>query len=215
MINSIGKSHMVSKHYSGKTISTVIKLPTVPKMKTKGQCKCSEEELVKKVVKLAQHDAALGTNSQIGAIKNNGVRTGTAEWKKLRDDFISLASPDRAKLIPNTLSSLAEQISTMGINGKNYRFEFFEILFGNSKKFGYDVGGNYVTFRDEQGNEIAEYSIPNGWNEIFTPAERARLHAFNDLWNQALADAEADLEQEPRQIPEEISGKEIEMSFLV
>lgn len=207
MVNGISKSQIIGRFYSGKTVSIGINLPTIPKMKTKGQCKLSEEELVKRVTKLAQRDAESGTNSQIGA--ENGV--GTAEWKKLRDDFISLASPDRTRLIKNTMSDFASKINLMGIKGNGGRFELFEILFNNSKKFGPDVGGNYVTFRDELGNEIADYSVPNGWNETFTPAERTRLHAFHALWNQALTDAQEELGLEEKQISEE----EIEMSFLV
>lgn len=193
MLNGIGTGLMNHTFYFvGK-----IKVPPVPKMTTKGQCKLSEKDLVKKIVKLAQSDAAAGKDSQHGATVF-GVRVGTAEWKKLRDDYISFASPDRTRLINNTLSNLSGQAQSLKLTGKNRGLNIFNILFKNNKKFGPDVGGNFVKFRDEQGNEIAEYSEPNGWNMRYTPAESARNTAFYDLWKQALADAQEEIELEKK-----------------
>lgn len=75
------------------------------------------------------------------------------------------------------------------------RFDLFKILFKHCKKFGSDVNVNFVSFRDEQGNEIAHYSEANGWQLLPTPAESVRNNAFNALLKQALADAQAELEQ--------------------
>lgn len=196
MINNISKSQGVSKYSLGKNTITAVNIPDFPKMRTSSQCKLSEEELVSKITKLAQRDAAAGKNSRYGE-----RQSGTAEWEKLRDDFISLASPDRMGLIQNRLYSLSGQMSITQMRIRD-KIEFFDILFANNKKFGSDVGGNFITFRDEEGNEIAEYSTPNGWNVRSTPAERARNHLFFDLWNQALADAQEEMGQESAQEPE-------------
>lgn len=210
MINGIGKSNRVSRCYLDKAASAVSKIPNVPKMRTKGQCRLSEKELAEKIVKLAESDAAAGKDSQYGStVRGTDVRTGTAEWIKLREDFISLASPDRMGIVKNTLSRYANQMSFMQLKIKD-RFEFFDVLFANNKKFGPNVGGNYVEFKDEEGNVIAEYSTPNGWRTQSTPAESARRSAFYDLWRQALADAQEELETGSEDIPAE----ETKMSFL-
>lgn len=181
----------ISRHY-GKNGGFTI--PPAPNMLTKGQCRLSEKDLVKKIVKLAQRDAASGKDSQYGA-RFCGVRIGTAEWKKLRDDYISLGSPDRMKLVQNTLSELRGNRRSAHSKADG-RFDLLNMLFKNKRKSGHDIGGNFIKFRDEQGNEIAEYSVPNGWNLRYTPAESARSSAFYDLWNQALTDAQEDLELE-------------------
>lgn len=191
MINGIGKSYINSTYYPGRGVGINIKIPTVPQMRTKGQCKINENELVKKIVKLAQSDAAAGKDSQHGD-KINGIREGTAEWKKLRDDYISFSSPDRMSIINNTLSNFAGQMKSLNLTSKNKELSIFDVLFNNSRKFGSDVEINLVKFKDEFGNEIAQYS-PNGWHQIPTPAESARTTAFYELWNQALADAQAEL----------------------
>lgn len=166
----------------------------IPNMRTKGQCKLSEKELINKIQELARKDAAAGKNSRY-AESFHGVRQPSAEWRKLKDDFVSFASPNRKGIIRNTLSNLAGKVNSMQSSGDG-RFDLFKILFNNNKKLGSDVGGNFVIFRDEQGNEIARYSEPNGWSYPYTPAEDARLDEFNDLWNQALADAQAELKQD-------------------
>lgn len=59
-----------------------------------------------------------------------------------------------------------------------------------------DVNPDTIIFRDEQGREVASCSRQAGWIFHTTPAEIARSNAFNDLWKQALADAQEELEQE-------------------
>lgn len=196
MINGIGTGSVKRSNYPGGSTRLNMKIPAVPNMCTKGQCKLSEKELVKKITELARRDAAAGTNSQY-AESFHGVRQGSSEWRKLRDDFISFSSPDRMGIIKNTLSSLAGKVNSMHLKGDG-RFDLFNILFKNNKKFGADVGGNFIAFRDEQGNEIARYSEPNGWSSWPTPAESARNTAFYDLWKQALADAQEELEPEAK-----------------
>ena len=171
--------------------STGFKIPPVPQMCTKGQSKLSEKDLVKRIVKLAQRDAAEGKDSQHG-VNYHGIRIGTQEWKKLRSDYISLASPDRMGLIKNKLAVLTNKASAIH-SKEDGRFDLFKMLFKSRKKLDPDVGGNFVVFRDEQGNEIARYSEPNGWSMTLTPAENARSSAFHDIWKQALADAQEEL----------------------
>lgn len=192
MINSIG-----TKRSQSPVRSTTLKIPPVPNMRTKGQCKLSEKDLVKKITQLARRDAASGKDSQHDGKTFHGVRQGTEEWRKLREDFVSLSSPDRMGIVKNTLSNLAGTVKSMQSKG-NGRFDLLNIILNNHKKFGADVGGNFVRFRDEQGNVIAEYSEPNGWNLRSTPAESARLTLFYDLWKQALADAQEELELEAK-----------------
>lgn len=136
----------------------------IPNMRTKGQCKLSEKELINKIQELARKDAAAGKNSRY-AESFHGVRQPSAEWQKLKDDFVSFASPNRKGIIRNTLSGLTGNVT-------------------------------FMSFRDGQGHEIAHYSKANGWQVLPTPAEGARNNAFFDLWNQALADAQAELKQD-------------------
>lgn len=212
MISGINKSYINSVHNSVRGFG--IKMPYVPQMRTKGQCKISEKELIDKIVKLAQRDAAAGKDSQFGAtLKGSTVRMPTAEWIKLRDDFVSPVSPDRMNIINNTLSSYAMKLNS-NLTGKDSRLSFFELLFNNSKRLGPDVGGNYVDFRDENGEWIARYSEPNGWVSWPTDAECARSDVFSQLWKDALAQAKAELEEEP-EVTKGVSKEEIEMSFLV
>lgn len=191
MINGIGSGSINRSYYSNG--ATKVKIPAAPNMRTKGQCKLSEKELVEKITELAHRDAAAGKNSQY-AESFHGIRQGSAEWRKLKDDFVSLDSPDRRGIIQNTLSHLAGRVNSMQLKGDG-RFDLFKILFNNCKKFGPDVSVNFVSFRDEQGNEIAHYSEANGWQLLPTPAEGVRNNAFNALWKQALADAQAELKQ--------------------
>lgn len=58
----------------GKGIAYSRAMPTVPKMRTRGQCKLSEEELVNRIVKLAQSDAAAGKDSQHGVLQHGRTR---------------------------------------------------------------------------------------------------------------------------------------------
>lgn len=194
MVYGIGTGSKNYSYYSGRGANRNVKMPTLPSMRTRGQCKLSEKELLSKIRELARKDAAEGTDSQ-HAESFQGVRYGSAEWQKLRDDYVSFASPDRVGIIKNTLSGFAGKIQSMTLTGKNSDVGFFDIIFNNCKKFGPDVGGNFVIFRDEQGNEIARYSEPNGWSFRYTPAEDARLDEFNALWKQALTDAQTELKQ--------------------
>lgn len=182
MLNGIGSGSINSSYYSNGI--TKVKIPTAPNMRTKGQCKLNEKELVEKIKELARRDAASGKNSQY-AETFHGVRQGSAEWRKLKDDFVSSASPNRREIIQNTLSNLAGKVNSIQLKGDG-RFDLFKILFNNCKKFGADVNVNFVSFRDEQGNEIAYYSEANGWQLLPAPAESVRNNAFNALWKQAL-----------------------------
>lgn len=167
------------------------KIPNSTIMWTKGQCKLSEKELVSKIVDLAHRDAVAGKNSllddEIGS-----------EWNTLYHDFVSLASPDREGIIQKKMAQLTGGTTSISLKS-NSRVEAFAILFANSHRYKHDpdVGSDYINFRDEQGREVAVYSKNAGWLVNVTPGERERGNAFIKLWNQALADAQKELEQEP------------------
>ena len=168
------------------------KIPNSTIMWTKGQCKLSEQELVSKIVDLAHRDAAAGKNSL-----HDDCKIGS-EWNTLFHNYISLSSPDRAGIIQKKLTQLTGGAASMSLKS-NSRIEAFAILFANSRRHKHDpdVGQDYIIFRDEYGKEVATYSKQAGWVVHNTPAESARTHAFIELWNQALSDAQEELEQEP------------------
>lgn len=185
MINGIGGSYINAAYYKYSRISSNIKIPTVPQMCAKGRCKSSEKELTEKIVELAKSDAASGKDSRHGeTVKGFTARIGTAEWRMLRDDFISFASPDRMGIVKNTLFDLANKANSMHLKCDK-GFDLLKALFANSKKFGPNVDANFIEFKDEYGKVIARYSEPNGWSVWSTDAECARNAAFDELWNQA------------------------------
>ena len=187
--------------------------PMAMDMSTKGQCKVSEEEMVRRIRDLAYRDAAAGRDSQY-AVKFHGVGTGTPEWRKLRADYISFASPDRAGIIQKKLSQLTGGAANLRLQS-NSRFEAFAILFANGTKSARkihdpDVGGNYIKFRDGLGNEVAEYCTLHGWTYSSTPEESARRSEFYDMWKQFLTEAQEELEQkelEKKQLNKELLDK--------
>ena len=153
------------------------KMPPPSIMLTKGQCKLSEKELIAKVKELARRDAAEGRNSFLE------VPISPA-WRKLKDDYISFASPDRAGSIRKKLSYLTGNTASMHLKG----FDLFHML-NRRKIHDPDVSPDTIIFRDELGREIASCSRRAGWTFPGTTAEYARSYAFDDLWKQALADA--------------------------
>ena len=161
------------------------KIPNSSIMVTKGQCKLSEKELIANVKELARRDVAEGRNSFLEV-------PIAPEWRKLRDDYISFASPDRAGIIQKKLSFLTGNTSSIGLKG----FDLFQML-NRRKIHDPDVSSDTIIFRDGQGREVASCSRYGGWIFPGTTAEYARSYAFDDLWKQALADAQEELEQEP------------------
>lgn len=206
MINSINRSNNA---YGASSYFN----PLAEDMSTKGQCRVSEEELVKRIRDLAYRDAAAGKNSQYG-VKFHGVGTGTPEWRKLRADYISFASPDRAGIIQKKLSQLTGGAANMRLQS-NSRLEALAILFANGTKSARkihdpDVGGNYISFKDERGKEIAHYCTLSGWHYSDTSAESARRSEFYDMWRQFLTEAQEELEQkelEKKQLNKELLDK--------
>ena len=193
MINNIGRA------YAGRSSSVLN--PLAEDMSTKGQCRISEDKLVARIKELAYRDAAAGKNSQY-AVKYHGIGFGSPEWRQLRADYISFASPDREGIIQKKLAQLTGNSSSISLKSSN-RFVAFAILFGNSRKSVLrtadpDVGGNYISFKDEHGREIAHYCTLSGWHFSDTPAESARRSEFYDLWKQALAEAQEELGQGAR-----------------
>ena len=170
--------------------------PLADDMSTKGQCRMSEDRLIAKIKELAYRDAAAGKNSQ-EAVKFHGVGFGSPEWRKLRADYISFASPDREGIIKKKLAQLSGNSRSVSLN-KNGHIEALEILFKKDRKSAHrradpDVGGNYISFKDQNGREIAHYCTLNGWSFFDTPAESARRSEFYDLWKEALAEAQESL----------------------
>ena len=171
MINNISHSKYTND------IRKSVKLPTLANMCTKGQCKLSEEEVVKKIQNLARRDAAAGRNSL-----RDDFRIGS-ELNKLYNDFVSFVSPDRAGAIQKKLAQLTGQSPSSRVKG----FDLFCMLNNRrGRKHDPDIGGNYISFKDEQGREVAHYSTTNGWSFPLTKAEIARHGEFLDIWNQAL-----------------------------
>lgn len=205
MINNINRaySYGASSYFN----------PMAVDMSTKGQCRISEEALVQKIRDLAYRDAAAGKDSQYG-VKFHGHRSGTPEWRKLRADYISFASPDRAGIIQKKLNQLTGGAGNMRLQS-NSRFEALTILFANNMKSARrihdpDVGGNYISFKDEYGKEIAHYCTLNGWTYSDTSAESARRSEFYDMWRQFMNEAQEELEQqalERKQLNKEMLDK--------
>ena len=197
MVNNISRANR--SYYTGGSSSYTN--PLADDMSTKGQCRTSEEKLVAKIKELAYRDAAAGKDSA-HSVYFHGLKRATAEWRQLRADYISFASPDRAGIIQKKLAQLTGKSFSMGLKS-NSRLEAFAILFGNNRSSNSrsnrihdpDVGANYISFRDEHGREIAHYCTLSGWHFFDTPAESARRDEFYDLWNQALAEAQEALGQ--------------------
>lgn len=206
-ITSTNGSFINYTTYSGKSVGVSAMIPAVPQMPSKGQCKFSEEELIDRMTRLAKRDAAAGTNSKLA-----GSGSNSAEWDKLRHDFMSLGSPDRAKIIQSTLSEFAGKINLFGQNKTPDRFEFLRLILSSSQKAGSKTEINIISFCDEEGNQVATYSHEHGWNWWPTSTEGTRSAAFCELWDQALSDAQEELGIEEKQ---EQAAEEIEMSFLV
>lgn len=158
---------------------------------TKDKSGLSEKEIVEKMVDLAHRDAAAGKDSL-----HDDPFVGS-EWNKLHQGFICLSSPDRLGIIQKKLAQLTGSRTDLRLKS-NSRSEAFAILFANSRgrRHDRDVSSDSITFRDEQGREVAAYSKYSGWLTFSTRAEHTRSYAFRDLWNQALADAKEELEQE-------------------
>lgn len=198
------------------------KLPFAPSLVTKGQCKVSEEELVERVNNLAKKDAAAGKDSQNSETLRRSGRITTyssAQWRKLRDDYISFASPDRAGIIQKKLDQMSGRSASMGLMGAG-RTVTFAVLFASHQRsrlhrYDPDVGANFVSFKDEWGKEIARYSETCGWDYFDTREESMRRCAFDDLWKQALADAQEELELQKEALAKKEMNQELAEEALL
>ena len=189
MVNDISHSKYTNN------IRKSLQLPPLAGMRTKGQCKLSEKELITKIKDLARRDAAAGKNSL-----HDDCKAGS-EYRRLYNDFLSFASPDRAGIIQNKLSQLSGGTATISLkNGRHS--EAFEVLFAmirSGRKHDPDVGTNFISFKDSQGIEVAHYGTTVGWSFPPTSAEIARSTAFHAIWDQALADAQKESESEGKE----------------
>ena len=199
------------------------RFPYAPSMRTKGQCKVSEEELMERITRLARKDAAAGKDSQCSeTFRRSGtiIVYSSAEWRKLRDDYISFASPDREGIIRKKLEQMSGRINSASLMMGAGRKVAAAISFGSSRKIRRhdpDVGSNYVIFRDKHGKEVARYATTTGWSYPLTPDEDIRSREFYDLWKQALADAKKELEQEKfekKQLNKEMLAQEAQDGII-
>ena len=133
----------------------------------------SDEQLERRLLDMAQKDAVSGKNSR-----------GSAEWNKLRNDYMFAESGDRKSSIDSTISNLKSKMNAMQI--KFNSLNFFQMLFKNSGLFGTrDIGGNFINFRNANGEKIAKFNSDTGWEIFTTAAEEARHSDFLDKWERA------------------------------
>jgi len=184
MVNSIGNNSAITASYTQKSS----KIPAVPDLLTSGQSDMGDSEIEKKIMEMARRDVAAGTNSKFAKSKRG---SGTDEWFKLEQDYVSAVSPDRKGIITKSLSNLASKMGSMQIkfNSRN----FFQVLFQNNRLFGSDVGGNFINFKDSGGNTVATYGSLNGWITHTTPDENQRITDFIAMWDKAIATAQQEL----------------------
>lgn len=181
MVNSIGHSKYMNN------LRKSVQLPTLANMCTKGQCKLSEEEVVKKIKELARKDAAAGRDSL-----REDFKIGS-ELNKLYKDFVSFVAPDRAGAIQKKLAQLTGRSNSSRVKG----YDLLCMLNNRRlRRYDPDIGSNCITFRDELGREVAHFGTTCGWSFPLTPAEISRHGEFLDLWHGALFEAQYGLEQE-------------------
>ena len=181
MVNNISHSKYTN------ALRKSVQLPTLANMRTKGQCKLSEAEVVKRIQDIARRDAAAGRDSM-----RDDFKVGS-ELNKLYNDFVSFVSPDRAGAIQKKLAQLTGQSNPSRVKG----FDLLRLLNDRStRKHDPDIGGNYISFKDELGREVAHFGTTCGWFFPLTKAEIARHGEFLDIWNQALNFGKAESEQE-------------------
>jgi hypothetical protein len=155
-----------------------VQLPEIPShVVTSGQSSLSDDEFMSKIDEMARRDVAAGRNSRFGSVQGD-------EWRRLKDDFMSVASPNRTSVINNTLSDMAGRLRQM-MPRLNFGTNLLQILMGHSTQFGSrDIGSNFINFRDNSGNLLAMFQ-DNGWTIVTTPAEEGRVQDFLRLWDEA------------------------------
>lgn len=181
MVNNV--SHSKYTNYLRKSVQ----LPGLANMCTRGQCKLSEEEVIKKIKDLAYRDAAAGRNSL-----REDFKIGS-ELNKLYKDFVSFVAPDRAGAIQKKLGQLMGGSNSSRVKG----FDLLCLLNNRrARRYDPDIGGNFISFKDELGREVAHFGTTCGWSFPLTSAEIARHGEFLDLWNGALFEAQNGVGQE-------------------
>lgn len=78
------------------------------------------------------------------------------EWKKLQESYVSVVSPDRRGIIGAAAGTPAP-----------------------------NIGAELARAYDESGKHIASYSGANGWKNVVTADEKARIKMFYDIYNSA------------------------------
>ena len=197
MINSIANSS-VNQTSTSRYVNNA-RLPQVPDSLL-SKSNLSESELERRIMELARRDAAAGKNLKFGGKMGNG----SPEWQQLQLDYISVASPDRKGIIANTLSNFANKLNTQQVN--RGPANLFEALFQN-RWISNDIHGNFIDFRDANGNIVAKWDEHRGFMAMATPAEGARTQEFRALWDKAIAAANAEVENNAS--TREIAGKMI------
>jgi hypothetical protein len=134
----------------------------------------------------------------------NGQGKASAEWEKLRHEFITSVSPDRKskftkKLneisgdfkqshirMPNIDTSIMELMLTGKVRDKRKTTYPYESLF---RKYNGDIGGNTITgkisvIKLREGSEvIGSWSSGHGWSVSLTEAEISRQVEIGRLYN--------------------------------
>ena len=158
-------------------------LPRIPAhILTSGQTNLSDDEFKEKIMEMARRDVAAGRNYRFVP---NGCSAGTDEYRALKNEFISAASPDRAGMINNMLSGLANRLGRM-MPRVNLGANLLTALMAHSRMFNSrDVGVNFINVRDASGNKIAIFNSDTGWSNVATPAKNGRAQEFFRLWDEA------------------------------
>ena len=140
-------------------------------MPSKSVSNMSDEKIREKMVELAKKDVAAGRPF---------YDRSSSEYNELMRDYVSAVSPDRQRIVNNSLSNLAGKLGVMA-SRPNFAHDLLSLLMGHSVVFNSrDIGTNFIQFRDTNGDIIARYSeLPSGggmgWTHSETRAESARI----------------------------------------
>ena len=107
MISNISANPMINPSANRINLRgfTVPDLPCA--MSTSGRSNLSDEEFDEKIMDLARRSFAAQEDFF------SSQAEGNTEFNRLRRDFVSVASPNRVGIINNTITSLADKISSL------------------------------------------------------------------------------------------------------
>ena len=131
-------------------------------MPTKSAPAMSEEKFKEAIIAQAKKDFE---NGKFGGANN-------ASYMVLKNNFISVASPDRKGSIAQMMRKIPDSQ-----HGKV----------------------SYLKIKDAQGNTISTYSANGGWKAIGTKEENRRSSQFNAIYNEAWNTLKAQAQQQVKQ----------------